>query len=52
MPVIFELLKQLAKKKELKKLFDEAKERKEKKDAEKKGKTATAGTLTEDAEMK
>ena len=30
-PVIFELLKQLAKKKELKKLFDEATERKEKK---------------------
>ena len=52
-PVIFELLKQLAKKKELKRLFDEAKERKEKKDAEKsKAKMATAGTLTEDADMK
>ncbi len=51
-PVIFELLKQLAKKNQLKKLFDEAKERKEKKDADKAKKTTTAGTLTEDAEMK
>ena len=50
--MIFELLKQLAKKNQLKKLFDEAKERKEKKDADKAKKTTTAGTLTEDAEMK
>ena len=49
MPVIFELLKILAQKKQLKGLFDEAKERKEKKDAEKnKSKYATAGTHTDD----
>ena len=46
-PVIFELLKQLAQKKMLKTLYEEAKERKEKqvaeKEAAKKGNTATAG---------
>jgi len=45
--VIFELLKILAKKKQLKGLFDEAKERKEKKMAEK-GNKAVAGTHTDD----
>ena len=42
-PVIFELLKQLSQKKMLKTLFDEAKERKAKKQAEK---NKTAGTST------
>ena len=45
--MIFELLKQLAQKKMLKTLYEEAKERKEKqvaeKEAAKKGNTATAG---------
>ena len=48
MPVIFELLKQLAKKKELKRLFDEATERKAKKQADKQ---KTAGVSTEDVKM-
>ena len=47
-PVIFELLKILAQKKQLKTLFDEAKERKEKKQAEKSKNTATAGVHTDD----
>ena len=42
-PVIFELLKQLSQKKMLKTLFEEAKERKAKKQAEK---NKTAGTST------
>ena len=50
-PVIFELLKQLAKKKDLKRLFDEAKERKAKKQAEKNKNTAVAGVSTEDVKM-
>ena len=42
-PVIFELLKQLSQKKMLKTLFEEAKEKKAKKQAEK---NKTAGTST------
>ena len=49
-PVIFEVLKQLAKKRMLKTLFDEAKERKEKKLAEQ-GKQKTAGVATGDVQM-
>ena len=47
-PVIFELLKQLAQKKMLKGLFEEATERKAKKTAEK---NKTAGTATDDVPM-
>jgi len=49
-PVIFELLKQLAQKKMLKGLFEEAKEKKEKKVAEEKskktGSAAAGGDVT------
>ena len=47
-PVIFEVLKQLAQKRMLKTLFDEAKERKAKKQAEKENK---AGSETKDVQM-
>ena len=43
-PVIFELLKQLSQKRMLKTLFDEAKERKAKKQAEKDKKAAAGST--------
>ena len=49
-PVIFELLKQLSQKRMLKTLFEEAKERKAKKQAEK-DKKATANSASADVKM-